>query len=94
MVLQRALDEPLAAHHRGSSAEWEALSHRRAQTSSSASLGDPRCLRLPWEVWPEMTSYQPGLRALQGHFLLLGVLPANHTASLCPSSLLCEEGHT
>lgn len=53
-----------------------------------------RCLRLPWEVWPEMTSYQPGLMALQGHFLLLGVLPANHTASLCPNSLLCEEGHT
>lgn len=38
--MQRSLEKPLPLHQWGSSAEWEALSHGRSRTSSSASLGN------------------------------------------------------
>lgn len=44
-------------------------------------------------MWPQLTSHQPELMAFRGCCLLLGALPANHPASLCPSSFPCEEGH-
>lgn len=41
----------------------------------------------------QVTSYQPELMALQGCFLFVGTLPANHPPSLCPSPFPCTEGH-